>query len=299
MQRTDTLQLLQRTPHDSEADAMAQLLRNGLAVSSFAVLEDFLKSRTAEVFARLSGTPLPFQHLPELLQEMAMERVVLALGSQVERQSRDGDPKPLIRSVGTSLGSTSGVSYSLSPLGFGHRKSNVGHADIKEVLRAFNVRDPWTSASAFAARLGLGTIGLQEAFRNANRRRNQGAHVAAAETPLGELQNYPREALAIAAGFDVLMSRAAFRLLAGDLNFAQGGFTLTGEQVGIRYVEFDGTYYREVRERSRRAAARTMNRGAAFHDAFKRASQDGSVVVYRESGITRSWQPTDLEPGRP
>ena len=295
-----TLQLLQHSLGDPEINERARLLRNGLAVSSFAILEDFLKTRAAEVLGRLSASPLAFSQLPDDLQRLCTEDVVTALRFQVDLRSRSReDAGPFIRQVATSLASTDQYPYTLSGIAFGHARSNLVHGDVKDLLKAFNIADGWGNVTGFARRMGLGSFALRDDFVQAAQRRHRGAHEASAETPLGDLRSYPAQALGIAAGFDALLSRAAYLLIRGDQVFARGKPELVEGEIGIRFIEQEGTIYRDIREGAARAAQRSDDKTAVLAAARGRAVRNGAVLVLRERGLPREWITTDLGSGRP
>lgn len=293
------LKVLQHQPADPGLDEAARLFRNGLAVTAFAVLEDFLKSRTAEILDRCSGCPLAFDDLPNGLQELSTKQVVTALRFQMEMRSRSGeDVSGLIRSTGKALASTDTSTYELSRLAFGQSRSNLSPADIKELLKAFRVLDGWENATKFAQRMGFASLSLRDDFQAAARRRHQAAHRGGEEVPLGDLQSLPTQALAVAASFDATLSRAAYRLLRGDIQFAQSG-ALDSSDIPLRFLHSDGNVVREMGEKNRRATVKGETFDQLLPSCRKRASVNGAVIVLTENRNPRGWEITDLEQGRP
>ena len=279
---------------------MARLFRNGLAVSAFAVLEDFLRSRASELFSSVSRSSLAFTELPKALQSLCTEEVVAALRFQVGLRSRNGeDVTVLVRETGRALASTAQSPYELSDLAFGRSRSNIGQADIADLTRAFNVSDGWSNVTAFAQRMGLASLSLLADFRAATARRHKGAHDAGSEIPLGDLQGFPAQALGIAAGFDALMARAAYCFTIGDKKFAAAKASLRHEDIGIRFVEWDGRTARDVAEGKARAAQSGSDLTAVTAGALGRCRRTGSVLVSRRNGVPFAWETTDLGLGRP
>ena len=62
---TQTEALVSLAPTEVDHNARAQVLRNGLAVVGFAILEDFIKSRAGEVVQRIGHGAAAFTDLPE------------------------------------------------------------------------------------------------------------------------------------------------------------------------------------------------------------------------------------------
>src|SRR5215211_6609576 len=67
--------LVSRAPTETEHNLRARVLRNGLAVVGYALLEDFLRSRTVEVVARIGDGHTSFQDLPKGIKFAATEGV--------------------------------------------------------------------------------------------------------------------------------------------------------------------------------------------------------------------------------
>lgn len=294
-----SLKVLQHQPASPSQNEAARLFRNGLAVAGFAVLEDFLKSRTAEVLARCSGCSLSFEHLPELLQEFSTRGVVNALRFQVDMRVRRGeDVGGLITSVGRALASTNTSAYELSSLAFGQARANLGPDDVKDLLRAFRISDGWGNTTRIAQRMGFSSLSLRDDFQAAAGRRHQAAHQAGAEVPLGDLQALPAQVLGIAVSFDAVISRAAFHLVSGDRQFAESG-KLDSDSIPLRFLDSDGKMVREIAEGNRRATARSISLSQLVPACRQRAMKRGAVLIFSERRVPFAWEVTDLEPGRP
>jgi hypothetical protein len=294
-----SLEVLGHQPVAPAKDEAARLFRNGLAVAAFAVLEDFLRSRTAEVLTRCSGCALPFEDLPERLQNFSTKGVVAALKFQVDMRSRSGeDVSGFIRSAGRALASTDTVTYELSGLAFGQARSNLGQADLKDLLGAFNVKDGWGSAEGLGKRMGFASLSLRDDFQGAARRRHTAAHRGGAEIALGDLQALPAQVLGIAATFDALISRAAFHLVSGDQAFAQSG-NVDSKAIGIRYLDDDGTAIREMGEGNKRATVVGKSYEELLPACRGRAASSGAVIIFSAKRTPIAWEVTDLGPGRP
>jgi hypothetical protein len=292
------LEVLQHQPAVPAKDEAARLFRNGLAVAGFAVLEDFLRSRTAEVLGDCSSCVLAFEDLPEPLQEFSMKGVVSALKFQVDMRSRSGeDVSGLIRRAGRALASTDSAGYELSELAFGRARSNLGHDDLKELLRAFRVKDAWGNCDRLGKRMGFSSLSLRDDFQSAAQRRHAAAHRGSVEIALGDLQILPGQVLAIAATFDALLSRSAFHLVSGDQGFARSG-NLEEGAIGIRFLDDDKGSVREIGEGKKRAAAIGSSFAALLPACRARAVKSGAVIIYSEKKVPVAWEVTDLGPGR-
>ena len=104
----------------------ARMLRNGLAIVAFSTIEDFLRARSEELLATLTGAPLPFDDLPNDLRQATTEGVVAGLLFQVRLMRRNAeDPVSLIQRTGRALSSTASSAYELSPLGIGRARGRI------------------------------------------------------------------------------------------------------------------------------------------------------------------------------
>jgi hypothetical protein len=291
---------LHHNPLDRPANETARLFRNGLAVVGFALLEEFLRSRTAEVLRRVSGCGLPFTELPEQLQIAGTVDVASALKFQVDLRRRAGeDVTSLVMDAGRALASVGGPNYELSELAFGRGRPNVGHDDVKDILRAFNVKDAWGQTTRIAKRANCPVLSTLDDFRSVATRRHEAAHLGGHDTALGDLRDYPVQALAIAIGFDALLSRAAFLLVTMDRSFAAGTYDLSDGAIPLRFVEHSGGWFRDVGEGKSRASQRDRSFATVWQGGINRARRNGAVVVGRHNQTPVAWEVTDLGPSRP
>src|SRR5437899_10227250 len=107
--------LLDKPPTRRKHNARARILRNGLGVIAFAILEDFIKSRTAELTGRMCNRGVPFLDLPEGVRSASFSGALRAVIFQAELQKRQQvDPTALIQQHSAKISSTSGAGYSIS-----------------------------------------------------------------------------------------------------------------------------------------------------------------------------------------
>lgn len=185
---------------------VAKWLRNGLAVVGFAALEDFIKSRTSEVLDNVGLTGVPCQKLPEKLREATTYGAIAALSYQLSLRTK-ADRSAYIQEHAQKMASTANSAYELTPHALGYSQANL-QDKVKETLKAFSISDPWGQMTGLGSRLGLVALPLEETFKSAAIRRHKAAHVANADVPQSDLRQYIKESLAIAIGFDWLISNA-------------------------------------------------------------------------------------------
>lgn len=269
----------------SPPDDPARLLRNGLAVVSFNAVEDFIKQRMGEVLRRMSSCSIAFVDLPASLQHAATVGAADALRFQSRIRIKSGDAhgaRALIQRTGRALASVDNVRYQLSEISFGYADANLNHEDIRKMLKGIGVSGGWQSIGQVANRAGLNLPALADDYQQAFQRRNSAAHDPTTDTPLQNLQDFTRQALAIAIGFDALVSRAAFRFMQGDSQLASGAACVDGSQINV--FAFDDL----APQRRRRWSA-----------AVSHARGTGDLIAITRAGVPIDWQPGDLERGRP
>lgn len=275
--------------HEANRNSKARLLRNGLAVASFAFLEDFIRHRSGEILASIAASGLPFSSLPEKVRSATTFGLLRSLDSRMRFEADDAAKISFVQSHASFVASTATMPFQLSELAFGYKASNISEEEVADILRAFRVPGPWQAVGLLASRVGLGSLVLMEAFRNAAKRRHAAAHVAGATTPLADLENYLREARAIAFGFDVLLSVPALQIRRRDPAYLGGG-SLDPAGVPIHLLYFEGGRFKERVFGSKRARATSSNLAGIEVASFPRAIAAGAAIAYlNSSGQLDKW----------
>jgi hypothetical protein len=282
---------------DTAGVEAARLLRNGLAVMAFATLEDFIRVRTVEVLARISGTLLPFTDLPKSLQRAGTVGTIEALAYRIRNTRPGEDIQATIQTASHEIASTAGSgTFSLPELSFGAQRSNLQESDVEAILSALGVGEPWTQITSVARRTGSGSLPLRAAFKDAASERHTAAHQAGAAVEVTDLEAHIRNARAIALAFDVLGSRGARQLLEGDSQLGSGAAKIHANQLAFRFVEPSRNVWRDIREDAQKARRLhpTMEDAVRAAVGVARGTHD-PVVCRGADGIPTDWYPTDLE----
>jgi hypothetical protein len=262
------------------------MLRNGLAVVSFAALEDFIRARTGEALSAVAAAGIAFSQLPRTLQQAATEgalRAALAQMSFMEDRATRGPP--FLQVTAAHVASTGGYPYSLSSYSLGHQGSNLSFDDVPKVLKAFKVDAPWRELTALAARAGFAALPLHDFYSETLRRRHRAAHEGSTDTPLADIAAFAAGARACALAFELLLSQAVARLTAGRAGPTRGSDVaivfLDSTAHTKRLVDEGGTTLHET--------PRTERLGA-----FLEASMAiGAALVARDAlGLPYAWYPS-------
>jgi len=275
---------------DRDHNNVAKLLRNGLAVVGFAALEDFIKTRSSEVMAAIGGGGVSFSDLPEKIQAASTHEAISALSYQLSVRDRS-ERISYIQEQARKISSTASVGYDLTEHSFAHNQANVNEAAIAGILKSFYVDDPWGNMSALSSRLNLTALPLIETYKGAMRRRHRAAHVASADTPQSDISQFVKEALAIAIGFDSLLTTALSKMLSGDRQFLRGRYRVSEADITFRRVVFESGKWKEFVE-GRARAHRVSDDISAFKPQVQgRALAANQVYVeFDRSGLVADWE---------
>lgn len=286
---------LAQSLHNVSHNARARLFRNGLAVVGFAILEDFIRSRVAEVLSVIDGNAVRFDDLPEKLQSAATHGAVEALSLRARTMRRSAvDALPLIQDVGAALASTSQASFRISPLSLTWGGSNLTGKDISQTLGSLHVEGGWSAINDFAARAGLGIPALESVFSSLAQGRHNAAHNADADIAPPDLQDLPLEATAVAIAFDALASRAC-RILATSKTTSLGTKKVAGADISIRFLKHSSGRWREVREDHSKAIRRHKDLHVGIAKAHASAVKHHEFIVVQDArGIPVDWISTDV-----
>jgi hypothetical protein len=288
--------LLGNSPPRTRTDHTSRLLRNGAAVVGLAIIEDFLRDRSTEVLIALGRGALPLSALPPHLQQLVTVDTTRLLVAKVRAAERDGeDPLPLIQATGRSLASSARTSMTVPTIALHWGGSNVTVDHVETVLKALQVGQPWVELTTFARRCGFPLPGsLKDVFRSAIKERHRAAHEALNDVVVHDVRSFGRHSLAVAIGFDALLSRAARLCRDRDPSYA-GGALVSQSAVGIRFLDDTGAGYEESLGPGTPVLATHATASSARRPSVARAKASGEVVLQRDrNGIPVWWSATDI-----
>jgi hypothetical protein len=282
--------LIDLTPSDVDHNARARILRNGLAVVGFAMLEDFIRSRLTEVLAEFHNAAYTFVELPDQLRAAVTVDAVHGLSSKLRIQQMEApEAEALVVSVSRDIASSDGVPFRLTSVGFASTGSNVKDKDITTTLKALSIEGGWNAIDSTALRTGMGGLALCEAFRSMASMRHKAAHVATTNVPTGDLESMSKTIVAIAVGFDSLISTACMRLISHDRELFRGR-SLTSSDVSFRFIQLVNGKWKESKEGSTRASGQHSTKERAIASALARSTRHHEVVVVlTAAGIVEDW----------
>jgi hypothetical protein len=279
-----------RSLADRSHNDVARMLRNGLAVVGFAALEDFLKTRTSEVLSEVGKTNVPFIDLPEKLRNATTVEVVSALSFQLSHMDKAARIA-YIQDHAQKISSTAASVYELTPHAFGYSQSNVSVDTVKGILKSFLIDDPWGEMSKIGAHLGLVAMPLEETFKNAALRRHRAAHVAQADTPQSDINQFIREAYAVSISFDFLLNKALIKLQEQDDKYLKSKIKISSASLKVRTVRFIKGLWKESVDGRSKSIKNSRDLNALVKLARGRATSAGNLLLlYDQDGKISSWE---------
>ena len=247
----------------SEHNKVANLLRKGLSIIAFNILEDYIKNKSIEALGLLSSTTISFANLPNALQELAIGGALSSLSFQSRIFKKENpDYKLIIQEETRKISSTGLTPYELSKFSLLSSGSNVSSGEIKEFLTAFGIANGWNLLKSISDSIGGGIPDLAQAFNNASQRRHSSAHSAAFDYDYTWLANLKSEILSISSSVDIVISarcrqasrKPLLRLEDHNLN----------DDLNYRFLETHGTIFKETKS----IGGKSIKNWASMNDAF-------------------------------
>ncbi len=278
--------------NNKEHNSVARILRNGLTVVGFVTLEDFIKQRTSEVLAQVGTKGIPFTQLPEKLQSASTHGALKALAFQLKIRSDQQEKLSYIQDHASKIASTTSSAYELSEHTFGYDQSNVTHETIHQTLLAFNVDKPWDQITSISSRLGLLGLPAKSTYIGAASRRHKAAHVASADIPKADLEQFIKEAFAIAISYDLLISKALCNIAAFDTSYLRGDRKISSTEIEWRVIKKVNSDWKEYRTSNMEGRAFRSNRDreSLVQDAKQRAIRENyPIIILNEDNVVQEW----------
>jgi hypothetical protein len=190
----------------SEHNGRANLLRKGLGIVAFNILEDFVKNRSLEALTFLSNSTVAFSNLPSKLQEASTLNAMSAILFRAKLDKRAGrDWLGLVQNESLKVHSTQNPTYELSKYSLVSGSSNISPEEIQELLSAFGISGGWATLKMVSDKIGGGIPDLSQSYKNAAERRHNSAHSAAFQYDHQWLTGIKDDIITIAASLDILL----------------------------------------------------------------------------------------------
>jgi hypothetical protein len=272
----------------SQHNTRARILRNGLIISSFSLLEAYIEDRLEEKMRDLSGSRISYSAFSEALRSFLTIDAIAGLVTKISFADKVDRLSLAERHIIKTAGFQA-VPPSYTGLGFSPRGSNISETDIKNLFSAFGIRDAWGRLSALCGSLGSSRLSLREDFRNFLRARNRAAHDSATNIATSDVETHLVTSLLIGITSDIVITNAIHSFVrkrtlaeaeAAADNVSSLAIRFIDEQAGGSWIERITTNGNTIK--------RYSSRDAATQEASSRARL--LPIVARD----RSLVPTEL-----
>lgn len=259
-------------------NGVANLLRKGLGIVAFNILEDYIKNRSREALKFLSDSGILFEKLTESLQRAAITGVLSALSTRATLLQRGGeDWKTLVQDESLKIHSTKSSPFEISPYSFFSINSNINASEIPDLLAAFGVGGVWNILKNISDQIGGGLPDLAQAYKNAADRRNRAAHTASFRYDYQWLQGIKNEILAIAASLDIVLT-ARCRQISDNLGTPIADHDIR-EALNFRFLERSGMTFKEKIQINGPARKNWLSLDDAVIALMPRLRQNNSFLI--------------------
>lgn len=268
---------------------VGDLLRRGLTVAGFNLLEAFVEARLAEVAAYVNAGIATFVDLPESLQRRAILNTISVAQGRARRLG-SATPIDTMRSFSAGVGASLGAvhrSLELSAFTWLWHGSNMAPTDYVAILKYFHAPG-WSTATSLAGRMGFSSIDLETDLASLAHERHLCAHDSHHGVTAMWIRTLPERILGLAAPLDVLVSTGATQFHDGNRAFIADPDWLSG-RVKLRFVRERSTGAAEYVEGSARAYRRGPDVGGLWVDAALRCGDLDALVAQNRLGAVTAW----------
>lgn len=286
VQSVQALRAASLEPAVRASDPAGEILRRGIAVSAYNLLEAFIEGRIGELAMFVNQGHIHFVDLPERVQTMATRHVIEVANARVRRMPTSDVPG-FLETVGRSLSAVNGP-INLSALTWLWTGSNMGAQDYALALKLFHVDKPWQEIADLAPRLGLPAGSPELDLKEFGKSRNSAAHDSS--HPVSNLWIPFAIDLVVkfAVSFDAFASVGSFALRSGDLAYLNNTNWTSGV-VGIRRIVERKGDWAEYTENGARAFRTGANGHSVILDAATRCGPCDLLTVTDLGGQLIDW----------
>ena len=287
----DALQAMLRATNDplltdqlaiaSVHNISARILRHGVAVSAFAMLERYIKHVFGHMMIELSQSSILYNDLPDKLKRFI---IVDALAGLNNTAFFIKDEKLKVAYIEDNIATLS--QYKENPpiytnFGFSPTGSNVGHDDVKKGFAAFEVKDPWGKLTSLSSAVGSGYLSLADQYKTLSSARNSSAHDPAGNIPTTTLQSNLNAVIVLGITIDLLghaVGKAA--KLCTDKSKLEAKVNSLSHPIRFLDEQLDGTWAERALGNGK-LIKKYPNRSAGIAGAMAR--REGPAVIIRDT----------------
>lgn len=284
--------LISKPPVEIRWNEHARLVRLALCINAFTALEEFIQRRIQEVLLELIGIPPNSQGIPNAMKTALIKGALDSLIFRIKEHKRYGisDTDAYILSHVSKIASSSGAGLDPSELTLANNGSNLSWKTIEDALTAFSVDNPLSIMNGVARRIDGGIFVAKDHFESVLEWRHKAAHLTDTDIPLADITEHVKKLILFCASFDILISTGASRIKAAA--YALGPTITKGNDVKLRFVEYNKGQWRDIPENKTRAHSRNLDKNSIISSSELIAQRTKECVIVRLESRTspiESW----------
>ena len=275
--------LISITPLSDPHNVKAKMLRNGLAITSFVILEDFLKNRIGEIIENIKNRSIAFSSFHDELKAASTIDALDSITYRANNLKRSGeDWITFIQQETKRIASSSGIRYKLSKYSIGWNKANIATEDIPRWLKIFRINGGWNTIQKITRKAEITLVSPEIIFRSAASRRHSAAHDPSSESLLSDLIQFAKDTKAIALAFDVLITKSLDEINKPNLQLINGSRKIDDSCIEFRFILKSGRCWKEYKDTKKRALKKSYDLKVAIKEAKKRSKLKNEIILIKD-----------------
>ena len=280
------------TPENQMHNLQAQLLRNGLAISIFCYLEDFIKARINEGIFQLSSIYNTFNQLPISLKMRLTYLTLEGINKRSLTIKNNSDEQTLISFIQAEakhISSTSSPNFTTSNYAFGWHKENINATDIQNIFKEFFINDLWRKVQLLSSHINSPIINAQSDFTNIMKNRHKAAHVANTQIPITNLSDLTKSCFIIAFCIDYLITSSLKLIRQSNQDHQNSNYDFSTNLPVLRKIEFSIDKWR-----SYSSSGHCIKVGTNFESIFQSSKQrlpsNQVLICFSKHNYLQAWE---------
>ncbi len=269
-----------------------RMLRNGMSIIGFTILEDFIKRSTGEILKGIGLTSCNFNLLSDRLKEAVTFYALKGISSRADTLRRNSeDFITFIQNETGFISSTKSSVFELSEYSIGWDKSNLNSGDISDILNILNVDGGWNSIQRLSSLINCSILNPDQVFKNFAMNRHKSAHNSDAASLLTDLESFINQSKIIAFCFDTLLYKSLSYIRLNNPNFLNLTLKSRPQDIKIRYLIENTDKWKEYANNNLTRAYRSSNDYyTILNDAKLRAQSNNEVLLVKyENNSIKDW----------
>ena len=195
-------------PFNDPHNTRARILRNGLLITGFNALENYLQIRADQIMGIIAKSKIPYNDFNDAFKELVTNKSLEGI-LNIHKFILPIDRIPFVEDKLHQVGQFRARKPKYTGLGFSPRGSNVLFNDINEFMSGLEIKGGWSTLSTICTAIGASQPSLSSNFKDFGRARNIAAHDSVSSIPQINLLSHLDTALFVGISFDIIVTHAA------------------------------------------------------------------------------------------